>query len=172
MKSVSFNDSGHTIKIDGLILDLIYQYLQTGMCQSESGGVLIGRELKSTDNLIIEEITEPMRLDKKSRFGFVRKDPAHMDRFQKLYAMSHETYGYFGEWHTHPEKVPHYSAIDKRNWLKIYRELPQKHALYFLIGGTIAIGIWKVDLSESNQPIYLFGADWKDLRMEERCFEE
>lgn len=172
MKSVSFNDSGRMIKIEGHILDRIFQYRQTRIFQRESGGVIIGRELKSTGNLIIEEVTEPMRLDKQSRFGFERKDPTHMDCFHKLYELSRATYGYFGEWHTHPEKMPHYSVIDKRNWIKLYKELPQKHALYFMICGTISIGVWKIDLLESDQPIYLFGTEWDDLRLEEHRCEE
>lgn len=172
MKNIMFNDIGHMIKIDGHILDLIFQYRQTGTYQREAGGLLIGRVLESTENLIIEEMTEPMSLDKQSRFGFERKDPAHMDRFQELFTMSHETYGYFGEWHTHPEKVPHYSGIDERNWSKLYRDLPKKHSLYFVIGGTTAVGVWKIDLSKTEHPIYLFGNDWNDLKIEARRCEE
>ncbi len=172
MKSVMFNDGGHMVKIDGHILDLIFQYRQAELFQREVGGILIGRELESTDNLIIEEMTEPMSSDRQSRFRFERKDPAHMSRFQELYTMSGETYGYFGEWHTHPEKVPKYSGIDKRNWSKLYNGLPQPHALYFVIGGTVAVGVWKMDLTESSLPIYLFGNDWHGLNIEERHCEE
>lgn len=171
MKSVVFDDGSRMVKIDGHILDQIFKYRQIGMLQKEAGGVLVGRELKSTDNLIIEKITEPMDLDKQSRFGFERKDPAHMDRFQELFILSGNTYGYFGEWHTHPEKVPYYSGIDKENWFKLYRELPRKHELIFVIAGTTAIGVWKVDLLLSSQPIYLFAADWDNLQAKE-CYSE
>ena len=34
--------------------------------------------------------------------------------------------------------------------VRVYKELPQKHALYFMICGTISIGVWKIDFLTEN----------------------
>ena len=163
MKSIVFDDRSITIKIDSQVLAHIYQYRQTEVLQKEAGGVLIGRELESTGNLIIEKVTEPKNNDKRSRCRFERRDQEHLEFFQKLYLDSRETYGYFGEWHTHPERIPHYSEIDRRHWNEIFRELPEQHLLLFLIVGIDEIGIWKLDLNAFEQPIKVNETEWISL---------
>lgn len=172
MNNIVFDDYDHKVVIEGQILDRMFQYRQTGILRKEAGGVLIGREIVVTGNLIIERITEPQDLDKQSRFRFERKDLSHMKYFEELYKISDKTYGYFGEWHTHPEKVPNYSGTDKRNWMKLYEGLPQKHALYFIIVGIFSVGVWKLDLSESKQPIRVFLSEWNSLQTKEIYEEE
>lgn len=172
MRSIVFDDHDHMIEIDSQIIDRIFEYRQTDKYHMEAGGVIIGRELKSTGNLIIEEMTEPQFLDKQSRFRFERKDPAHKEYFEELYLKADKTYGYFGEWHTHPESIPDYSATDKRNWIKLYQELPQKHTLYFIIAGIDSVGVWKIERSFSKQPVEVFRSNWNHLLSEVQCREE
>lgn len=172
MKSIAFEDDSKIVKIDSRVFSRIFQYRQTGALHSEAGGVLIGREIESTGNLIIEEMTEPYGLDKRSRFRFERKDPAHLKCFQALFEQSNETYGYFGEWHTHPEENPQYSCIDLRHWSKIYKDLPERHKVFFLIAGINSVGIWEIDYSVSEKPVKMFEADWNYLKKRESISEE
>lgn len=163
MNSIVISDDGHLVKFDCNIINQIFQYRQTNSNDKEAGGVLIARELKYNENLIIEEMTVPQEMDKRSRFKFERKDIAHVQYFQALYEKSEATYGYFGEWHTHPQNVPVFSVIDRRHWMKIYNDLPEKHGVYFVIAGIEAIGIWKVDLTVSRYPVKVYGSKWEKI---------
>ena len=52
-------------------------------------------------------------------------------------------YAYWGEWHTHPEDIPHYSIIDLKNWKRIGKEDP-KGVQYHIIAGRKAFSIWRM----------------------------
>lgn len=60
--------------------------------------------------------------------------------------MSGGTTVYLGEWHTHPEDVPHPSWIDERDWRRIVSKAryEQSH-LVFVIAGRIEIRAFEVD---------------------------
>lgn len=98
------------IKINKSILAIIRSYCQVSRNMPEAGGVILGRENISNDNLIIEAISEPLRNDKQTRTRFIRQDQEHVEWFEKIYVESNNTIRYVGEWHTHPEDVPHYSS--------------------------------------------------------------
>lgn len=73
---MTFSYQDYKIKISKSVLEQIYQYRQTGSLSSESGGVLIGRQIISTGNLIIDLCTVPMPLDVCKRTRYLRKDTA------------------------------------------------------------------------------------------------
>ncbi len=52
-------------------------------------------------------------------------------------------YAYWGEWHTHPEDIPHYSIIDLKNWKRIGKEDP-KGVQYHIIAGRKAFSVWRM----------------------------
>lgn len=81
---MTFSYQDYKIKISKSVLEQIYQYRQTGSLSSESGGVLIGRQIISTGNLIIDLCTVPMPLDVCKRTRYLRKDPKHIE-FLLLY---------------------------------------------------------------------------------------
>ena len=63
--------------------------------------------------------------------------------FEKLYNENNGVYAYWGEWHTHPEDIPHYSIIDLKNWKRIGKEDP-KGVQYHIIAGRKAFSIWRM----------------------------
>lgn len=137
---MTFSYQDYKIKVSKSVLEQIYQYRQVGYLSSESGGVLIGRQIISTGNLIIDHCTVPMPLDVCKRTRYLRKDPKHIEFFTTLRQRENNIYAYVGEWHTHPELIPSYSSMDLRNWKRIGKEssAPQFH----LIAGTKAFRIW------------------------------
>ena len=139
-----FKDGNRQIEIEEHLLNRMRRYCQNDKKAIEAGGVLVGREVTDTKNLIITHMTEPMKNDRRYRNRFYRKDSGHVLFFQSLYTEFNGIYGYFGEWHTHPEKIPVYSSFDLREWLKISKNRKDTSPLYFLILGTIAWRIWKV----------------------------
>ena len=137
---MTFSYQDYKIKISKSVLEQIYQYRQTGSLSSESGGVLIGRQIISTGNLIIYLCTVPMPLDVCKRTRYLRKDPKHIEFFTTLRQRENNIYAYIGEWHTHPELIPSYSSMDLRNWKRIGKESSMPH--FHLIAGTKAFRIW------------------------------
>lgn len=140
-----FKDDNRQIEIEEHLLNRMRKYCQIDKKSKEAGGILVGREVTDTNNLIITHMTEPMPGDQRTRYRFFRKDIGHVNCFQNLYSSSGRLYGYFGEWHTHPEKIPVYSSFDLSEWYKILKRRRDTSPLYFLILGTIAWRFWKVE---------------------------
>lgn len=142
--NIILNASGRKVKITEEVIKLFNRYRQTGK-ECEAGGILIGREDKNNGNLIIEDATYPLKKDIRKRYRFYRKDKGHIDYYNKIYKENNGIYAYIGEWHTHPEKFPTPSLIDKKNWKKIWNKKGNGD-LFNVIVGTEEIRIWKCNL--------------------------
>ena len=99
--------------------------------------------------------------DQRTRYRFFRKDIGHVNYFQNLYSSSGRVYGYFGEWHTHPEKIPVYSSFDLSEWNKILKSRDKDSPLYCIILGTVAWRMWKV-MDIMIKPVLLYERYWDD----------
>ena len=141
-----FSDGYRKIEIEDSLIERMLKYRQTKPLSPEAGGVLFRRELIDTDNLIINNMTEPYTNDKRSRFLFHRKDTRHIEYYNNLYDKSGGIVRYVGEWHSHPEELPSYSFLDRKEWRKILKEEPSIAPLYFIIIGTKAWRVWKVEM--------------------------
>ena len=150
------------IKICQNVIDVFYDYIQSDIFLRESGGILIGKENRSNTNIIIKYITTPMTNDKCKRFEFLRIDKAHLEMFKKLYNSSRHTLRYIGEWHTHSEKIPHFSKKDLNNWRKICIESNNDKDYYHVIVGQNAVRMWMID--KDNDSVELICTIlWKDM---------
>ena len=169
-----FSDQQRKIAIEAQIVLQGCYYRQLGWLSKEAGGMLIGREIISTNNLIIDHMTEPMQGDKRSRCRYLRKDSGHIEYFEKLYCENDNIYGYVGEWHTHPENVPSYSFIDYREWDKIVRAKPGNSPIYCLIIGTEKWRVWKVVATKKPELVYENDCitHLESRRKELNCFKE
>lgn len=150
----------HKIKITSNVVEVMKSYIQYGFYSNEAGGVLIGRENLDNNNLIIEFCTEPMNKDKRLKNRFIRKDNGHIEFFQQLFYSNSGIYRYVGEWHTHPENIPSFSTIDKKNWIKINREMAHKEQYHFIVGRE-QICIWKCMGDELIEKIG--NVEWKEV---------
>lgn len=130
------------LKLCDNTLYIMKKYIQFNKSDCEAGGILIGRENSGNENFIIEFITEPMGLDKRERYRYLRKDKGHIEFYQDLYKKNNGIYAYIGEWHTHPENIPNYSCIDAINWKKIGKTM-NGGVQYHLIVGIQEVGIWE-----------------------------
>jgi len=109
-------------------------FCQNQSFKPESGGILLGSY--RGPHIEITDITEPSRLDRQSRCGFIRKSPHHVKADKDAWKASKGTAGYIGEWHTHPEAIPTPSYTDKYEW-KI--TLPMQPLILMIIGTD---GLW------------------------------
>ena len=160
---IIFQDEQRLIKFTKPLIDMIRRNCQTMPNLAESGGILIGRENISNNNIIIEFATEPMVKDIQRRTRFIRKDVGHILFYEKLYKENNGIYRYIGEWHTHPENIPQYSFLDKNNWKKIFRQDRNADMQYHLIAGVEAVRVWKMAKEQKGDPQLIYSKDWENI---------
>lgn len=134
------------IKIDTRALDEMFLYKQEKKEMEEAGGVLLGRFIKESKNIIIDKITVPMIGDLRSRYSFKRAAKMHQIIIDREWEKSKGTCNYLGEWHTHPENYPTPSSVDKNDWKrKLKGDIYSSRYLYFIIIGIKELVIWEGD---------------------------
>lgn len=108
----------------------------------EAGGVLLGRHLLDSHDVVVDEVSTPQSSDRRSRFGFFRSSTHEYIARQRWLEQGH-TSAYLGLWHTHPELDPTPSSIDRRDWEQaVSGDTFEGDRLFFPIIGTRSIRIW------------------------------
>ncbi|MRT94581.1 Mov34/MPN/PAD-1 family protein [Ancylomarina sp. 16SWW S1-10-2] len=137
------------LQINGDVIKELTTFKQIEPKSTEAGGVILGRILKITNHLIIDEITIPFQSDIRKRFYFKRNKSSHQKIVDKRWSESDKTENYFGEWHTHAEDNPTPSVVDKNDWKR--RMKNDKLFLPFLVSiivGRKSIVVWITDKNE------------------------
>lgn len=135
---------GSVLKLDaGVVADLLH-FVQDDVSKPEGGGVLMGRLLRDSTNVVVDEVTVPMAGDVRTRFTFERAAAAHQSVLDARWIASNGTCGYLGEWHTHAETDPTPSRVDLRDWRRRLRhdDFDLDH-LFFVIVGTRSLRVWE-----------------------------
>lgn len=121
--------------------------------QAEAGGVLLGRHLLDSNDLVVDEITVPQKQDRRSRFTFFRSR-RHEQVARAKWAAAKGTLAYLGLWHTHPEIDPVPSRVDLRDWEKaVAYDTFEGERLFFLIVGTERMRAWTKARGKSIQEL-------------------
>lgn len=134
---------GGRFEIAPSALLVIRGYVQDTPEKREAGGVLLGRYIRDADDVIVDQVTEPMVGDRRGRRRFIRAAPRHQAVIDAAWRESSGTRVYLGEWHTHPQAAPTPSPID---WFDWYRKLYVDHyaeSLFFIIVGHSAARTWE-----------------------------
>lgn len=122
----------------------ILYYRQCGPNDAEAGGVLLGRLLVAGPHAVVDEVTTPLTGDRRSRFAFWRSRRPHQEVVTRRWFESAGTCLYLGEWHTHPEAMPHPSTTDERDWRRrLTRDTFDVETLFFVIVGTVGLRAWE-----------------------------
>ena len=139
------------LKIDKKPIENMLSYAQDTIEKDEAGGVILGRFIKGSNNIVIDVNTEPMKGDIRTRTRFKRGKKKHQKIINEIWEESEGTCNYIGEWHTHPEENPSPSTTDIKSWTKILRnDIFSSKYLYFIIIGTKSIGIWEGNSENLN----------------------
>jgi integrative and conjugative element protein (TIGR02256 family) len=118
---------------------------QSGARSAESGGLLLGRLVEGTADVVVDEATEPTTYDRRRRFFFRRARAGAQKLVDMAWKQSSGTRNYLGEWHTHPEQDPHPSSHDVTEWMRVSREaVYEQDALLFVIVGIEMVGVWEI----------------------------
>jgi integrative and conjugative element protein (TIGR02256 family) len=122
------------------------QFRQDDDKATEAGGVIIGRHIAGSDDVVADLVTSPMRGDRRSRTHFFRSARGHQAQLDSAWLRSEGTQVYLGEWHTHPEGHPTPSGIDFGDWSRrLMLDTVEARFVYFLIVGQIEVCAWEGD---------------------------
>lgn len=124
-------------------LVMMRSYVQDAPEKAEAGGILLGRHILGSDDIIVDDITTPMSDDQRSRFQFFRARRQHQEAIDRAWEKSSGTCTYLGEWHTHPELSPIPSFIDRLHWQqKLVRDRFDE-PIFFVIVGISQVCAWE-----------------------------
>jgi integrative and conjugative element protein (TIGR02256 family) len=119
------------------------RHAQDAPHKPESGGVLLGRHILDTHDIVVDRVTTPLPDDRQSRTRFFRARRRHQALIDQAWRESDGACTYLGEWHTHPEAVPTPSLIDQLDWRRKLLVDRFSGMLYFVIVGTAAVRVWE-----------------------------
>ncbi len=135
---------GGRIKIDLGALELMWAYAQHTRLSCEAGGVLLGRYIIDSLDVVIDSVSVPTKDDVRKRNYFKRDQRLHQKTIEECWQESKGTCNYLGEWHTHPEISPYPSGFDLRNWKKVLRKSRyDSEFLHFVIVGLEKVKVWE-----------------------------
>jgi integrative and conjugative element protein (TIGR02256 family) len=146
-------DSG-MVKLDSNPLKKVMTYRQMKSHAPEAGGILLGRHIIDSEDIVVDLVTTPYPGDVRKRCLFTRRSPEHQNEVNRVWEASCGTCTYLGEWHTHAEGIPHPSSIDLKNWQdRLKLDTYEGSSLFFVIVGITEIHLWEAsqrsnDLSE------------------------
>lgn len=144
LKGLVFNRAANgLLKLSSAPLERMHQFAQDDEDKLEAGGVLLGRHIIGTNNIVVDYVTIPTNEDYAKRNRFFRSGHIHQKIIDQKWAESLGTCTYLGEWHTHPESVPTPSFIDFCNWRSklLFDKFTQ--SIFFVIIGTKAVNVWE-----------------------------
>jgi integrative and conjugative element protein (TIGR02256 family) len=141
---VFLRNEGARLKLDEAVVDVLLSHAQRDPNAMEAGGVLMGRHIRGTRDVVVDSVTTPMRGDARSRFSFHRSRKPHQRALDEAWESSEGTCVYLGEWHTHPEPYPNPSSVDMADWRKRLRHNEvDSESLFFVIVGQEHCVAWE-----------------------------
>ena len=145
-RPVYLDGNGAAVQIGDAALDVLLAHRQIADDAPEAGGVLLGRYILGTKDIVVDSTTVPMHGDVGSRFAFHRSAETHQKALDFAWHQSGGAIGYLGEWHTHAEPDPTPSAVDLDDWAKRLRgDTFDGDSLLFVIVGQERTRMWRGD---------------------------
>lgn len=128
--------------ITGEALQKMHAFAQHRCWNREAGGVLLGRHLLDSHDVVVDDVSPPLDGDRRGRYSFFRS--AKHEQFARQRWLEQKcTSAYLGLWHTHPETDPTPSSVDRLDWHQaVSRDTFEGDRLFFPIVGTRRIRIW------------------------------
>lgn len=109
-----FLAKGRLVTLADVVAQELVRFTISPESSREAGGILLGHY--RGPHVEILRCTTPMPKDRRTRFGFVRQDKGHQEIATREWLESGGSINFVGEWHTHPERHPTPSWVDRRSW--------------------------------------------------------
>lgn len=103
-------NSGEVVILTDGVLEHFQRHQQLRTKDTEAGGQLFGTIHDKT--ITIERATGPRRSDIRSRYSYIPDRKAEQREIDQRFSSGHH---FLGDWHTHPEPIPHPSGTDLDN---------------------------------------------------------
>lgn len=140
------NIEGGLFKICEEVVLQMMNYAQDDQQKTEAGGILLGRFIVGTADVVVDQVTTPMPGDKRSRYWFFLEARDHQTVIDRRWNQSKHRCNYIGGWHTHAEVSPSPSGTDTRDWKRALKKNQfDSETLFFVIVGTREIRVWEGD---------------------------
>ena len=150
MSEVIYSHSSGLVLIEEEVVDSLNRWRQIGN-QSEAGGILIG--YRRPPHIHVIACTTPFTKDRRSKFGFLRRDPRHEYIARKYWSDTRGHAYYLGDWHTHPVAIPSPSLVDHKGWKKLMNSNLGPGLLFVIIGQShwyVQLGAHKLKVGSSD----------------------
>lgn len=142
MKLVFKVTSKQRLIITSQAVEQLLAHVQKWCWQREAGGVLLGRHLLDSEDVVVDEVTGPQSSDRRTRFSFFRSKK-HEHIAKERWLAEANTIAYLGLWHTHPEDSPTPSSVDREDWQQaVTNDAFDGARLFFPIVGRKEIRVW------------------------------
>lgn len=138
---IKFQIEETIVEIRENVINILCSYKQDTQLKKEKGGALMGKRLKN-GNIIITDVTRPQPGDKESRFKNKKDKLQHQVIANQIWNNSNHYVCCIGEWHTHPERQPTPSRIDRKSWSMFVKSQNVTQTYYFIIVGIEEIEVW------------------------------
>lgn len=126
------SSGGPAIILSDLALATFYRFRQLSPRAKEAGGQLFAR-FDGTDTLLLEA-TPPKWLDRRNRNGFVPNRWMQQREIRNQHVLGLH---FVGDWHTHPEPIPHPSHEDIFSMIDCFgQSLHDLRAFVLIVVGT------------------------------------
>ena len=130
----STSDRKKLVVLSAPVLQVFAKHCQRHFWQHESGGILLGKRRGKHIEVIVA--TEPMPRDRRSQCFFSREADGHSEVARLAWWSGNQTVDYVGEWHTHRQRVPTPSGLDRSEWDKLSAARSDLNALVTVVVGT------------------------------------
>lgn len=137
-----FVDKDIKVEIAPKVIETWEAFRQDSMFSTEACGVLIGSYHQDKNTIRIMQCTEPLPRDQRTRYSFTLKDKGHQKVVDAAFRHSDGERNYIGTWHTHPERRPRPSCVDKKDWKEVIKRNPDMVQFVFVIVGTESISFF------------------------------
>jgi integrative and conjugative element protein (TIGR02256 family) len=125
-------DRRRLVILSDQVTQVLMRYRQRFPWQTEAGGILLGR--RRGNHIEVVEATEPTRLDRRAPYLWEREVSGHAQAATGAWRLAAGTVDYVGEWHTHPQRVPTPSSLDRREWHKLAQARPKTSLVAVVVG--------------------------------------
>ncbi len=139
LNSWASDDRRTLISFSEAVLETFERNIQFGETDREAGGVLLGTVHGS--HMQIQQATLPTSQDKRFRHRFERMPFGHKTIAASRWNTSQGEIRYLGEWHTHPEDIPHPSLLDQFEWKRLAEKRLDRRSMLAVIVGRGALHV-------------------------------
>ena len=145
---INMKEKDFRVEFDDSSIEQLKKYQQKNG-EYESGGILVGEVYPEQNKVIVKDVIVSKKA-KRNMFGVNIDKKEMQEELEKIRKETEYKYYYIGDWHTHPEKNPKPSWIDKVSYKKTLKTIVlQTNFVVFLIvgnGDNIMESMWmKVD---------------------------